>query len=193
MFTKLRVVLATTALGAVALLGIAACDSGTTSSAAGAGTLTAEETALTALGIPTTELGPAGTPTTDPSAAGKRHPKAAARLKIRRALGRDVEHGEVVVQTKDGDKTVDVQRGAVTAINDTTVTVKSADGYTLTWKIGSSIRVIEHRTTVQPKDVTTGAQVGIAGTKDGSTVTATLIVIPNGTPGSKASPAPTAS
>jgi len=38
-----------------------------------------------------------------------------------------VEHGEFTVHTKTGDKVVDVQRGVVTAVNATSVTVKSTD------------------------------------------------------------------
>jgi hypothetical protein len=93
-------------------------------------------------------------------------------------LGQHVEHGEVVVQTKKGDKTVDVQRGTVTAITGSSVTVKSADGFTQTWAFGSPLRVVEHRATVQPSEVKTGIQIGVAGVKNGSTVTANLIVIP---------------
>ena len=93
-------------------------------------------------------------------------------------MGRNVEHGEVVVQTKQGDKTIDVQRGTVTAIDDTSVTVKSADGFTQTWVFGKPLRVIEHRTTIQANAVKVGTEIGVAGAKNGSTVTANLIVIP---------------
>jgi len=92
-------------------------------------------------------------------------------------LGAHVEHGEVVVQTKDGDKTVDIQRGVVTAIDDKSVTVKSTDGFTLTWSFGNPLKVVERRTTVQPNAVKAGATVGVAGTKDGTTTTARLISI----------------
>ena len=61
----------------------------------------------------------------------------------------------------------------------TTFTVKSSDGFSETWTFGSPINVIEHRTTVQPSNVTTGETVGLAGTKSGSNLTATLMVIPN--------------
>jgi hypothetical protein len=84
----------------------------------------------------------------------------------------------VVVRTKDGNRTVVVQRGTVTAITDTSVTVKSTDGFTLTWTYGDKLRVVEHRATVQPKDVAVGAAVGIAGAKDGDKAVARLIVIP---------------
>ena len=88
-------------------------------------------------------------------------------------------HGEVVVQTKEGTRTVVVQRGTVTAITDMSITVKSSDGYTLTWAFGDKLRVVERRTTIQPKDVAVGTTVGVAGAKDGDRNVARLIRIPN--------------
>jgi hypothetical protein len=171
MVRRLHIALATAALGAAALIGVAACGQAAPDS------LSPEATALTALGYPGQDLVPAADPNASPSTARKAHPRARP-LTVRRALRRNVEHGEIVVKTKDGEKTIDVQRGTVTAINSTTVTVKSADGFTLTWTFGKPIHVIEHRTTVQPNNVTTGEQIGVAGTKSGSTVTAQLILIP---------------
>lgn len=182
---KFRIALATAALGAVALLGVAAC-SPLGSSAAD---MSPEASALTALGFNPDEVVPVADPTPTATATGGAQPEASAkpgraghpalrRLTVRRALARNVEHGELVVKTKDGDKTIDVQRGTVTAITSTTVTVKSSDGVTETWTFGSPIHVVEHRTSVQPSNVTTGEQVGVAGTKSGSNLTASLLVIP---------------
>ena len=67
------------------------------------------------------------------------------------AAGPQRLHGEAVVKTKDGGtKTVAVQRGEVTAIDGDSVTVKSTDGFTLTWTFGDELRVVERRTTVRP-------------------------------------------
>ncbi len=188
---KLRLALATAALAAVGLLALTGCQSAVAGASGDTGvtTLTPEQTALTALGFTDEDVvgdNPAadGTPAPSPSASagakanGKGHPRL-KRLAVRRALARNVEHGEIVVDTKDGTKTIDVQRGTVTAITDTTITVKSADGFSLTWTFGTPLHVIEHRTTIQPKDVAVGAKVGVAGAKVGSTTTATLVVIPN--------------
>jgi hypothetical protein len=95
----------------------------------------------------------------------------------RALLRKNTLHAEAVVQTKDGVKTVVAQRGTVTAINDKSVTVKSTDGFTLTWSFGNPLKVVERRTTVQPNAVKAGATVGVAGTKDGTTTTARLISI----------------
>jgi len=178
---KLRIALATATLGAVALLGVAGCGL----QAANAATdMTPEASALTAVGFSTDDVVVSGKLTdptpgdSSPAAPGHGgHHRSA--LRLRRALLRNVEHGEVVVETKDGDKTIDVQRGTVTAISSTTVTVKSTDGFTETWTFGNPIHVIEHRTTVQPSNVTTGETVGVAGTKSGGNLTASLLVIPD--------------
>jgi hypothetical protein len=183
---KLRVALATAALGAVTVLGLAACSP--LAASAAAVDMSPEASALSALGFSPDQVVPAADTSPSPAASGTpakpgasahpggKHP-ALRRLTIRRALAKNVEHGEVVVKTKDGDKTIDVQRGTVTAISSTSITVKSADGFSETWTFGSPIHVIEHRTTVQPSNVTTGATVGLAGTKSGSNLTASLLVI----------------
>jgi len=195
---KLRIALATASLGALTLLAGVACGTGDSDAL-----LSPEASALSSLGFATGDLtlasgedgstaqagdggiAPAGDPAPAASASaggkGGAHQRRWARLTIRRALARNVEHGEVVVDTKQGAKTIDVQRGTVTAITATTITVKSTDGFTLTWTFGSPIHVVEHRTSVQPGEVKTGATVGVAGLRSGDVVTAKLIVIPNPT------------
>ena len=173
---KIRfVVLAAAAV--VGLAGLAACGSPGLAQYPAAppstASLTPEASALTAVGFTSADLAPAADPS--PSASGAAHPRAG---KLRRELGRHVEHGEVVVQTKKGDQTVDVQRGTVTAVTGSSVTVKSADGFTETWAFGSPLRVVKDRAAAQTSDVRTGVTVGVAGIKNGSTVTANLIVIP---------------
>lgn len=94
-------------------------------------------------------------------------------------LRRGTLHGEAVVKTKDGDtRTVVVQRGEVTAIDGDTMTVKSADGFTSTWRFGPELRVVERRNTVQPEQVKVGTTVGVAGAKEGDASVARLIVVP---------------
>jgi hypothetical protein len=189
----------------VAALGLAACGPGgaTATGGSGAGTgqsavdvagdLSTEGQALAALGFQPADIEPAGystEATPDPSAsaspgAHKQRGKPGWRKRNfnRVLLRRNTLHGEVVVQTKDGTKTILVQRGQVTAIDDKTMTVKSTDGFTMTWTFGDPIRVFERRTTVQPKNVAVGTEVGVAGTKDGDTSTAKLVVIPGKMPG----------
>lgn len=101
------------------------------------------------------------------------------RHRARVLLRQNILHGEVVVQTRDGGtKTVAVQRGAVTAIDGDSMTVKSTDGFTMTWTFGDKLRVVERRTTVQSSDIRVGTTVGVAGAKDGDDGVARLIVVP---------------
>ncbi|OMH23894.1 hypothetical protein BKD30_11075 [Tersicoccus phoenicis] len=50
-------------------------------------------------------------------------------------------HGEFVLPQGQGNTTVLVQRGRIAAVSDTSVTVKSADGYTATYALGTSSRL----------------------------------------------------
>jgi hypothetical protein len=175
--------IATVALGVVGTLGLAACGAATAATTS----MSPEATALTALGFTDTDVtaaddgsGDATAPDASPSAkakVGKRHPLL-RRLAIRRDLAKRVQHGEITVSTKNGDKTIEVQRGTITDISDTSVTVKCADGFTMTWKFGDPIHVIEHRTSVQPDNLEAGDVIGVAGIKDGDANVAKLIVVP---------------
>ena len=181
--TRSRMGLAVAVLGLAGLVGLAGCGRlADRAGAAGAsGTVevsadtSAEGVALTSMGFDTGEASrePANAPTATPSPGlgGKRH---ALRVKLRKNL----LHGETVVQTKDGTKTVVVQRGQVTAVTATSVTVKSTDGFTQTWTFGDKFTVVRDRTKLQPSDIKQGAQIGIAGTKAGDTSTARLAVLP---------------
>lgn len=95
-------------------------------------------------------------------------------------LRRGTLHGELVMRTRDGIRTVVVQRGEVTSVDSTTISVKSVDGYTLTWTFGPKLRVIERRATVQPSAVRPGVIVAVAGVKEGDTTVARLILISTG-------------
>jgi hypothetical protein len=144
-----------------------------------AAAISPEAEALTALGYNPDDV----VPSEDPAPAASDGPKVdrpkADRPRLeRRALRKNTLHGEVVVQTKDGTKTVLVQRGEVTAIDDNGITVKSTDGFSLSWSYGDKLRVIERRATVPADDLAVGDQVGVAGTRDGDAASARLIVIP---------------
>jgi hypothetical protein len=185
--TRMRMTrtLGATAVGLLAvtgMLGLTGCARGSTAQPSSAVAAAPEAQMLATMGFDT-GVKPVVEPLAEPTAAPSAGPSArtgAGRktpLRKRLLLRKNTLHGEFVVKTKDGTKTVDVQRGAVTAIDDKTVSVKSIDGFTLTWTFGSPIRVLEHRTTVQPSAVKVGTAIGVAGTKAGSTTTANLIVI----------------
>ncbi|MEV4767837.1 hypothetical protein [Micromonospora humida] len=186
-------VTATSLLAALAL-GVAGCGTaqvaqdGTKAAAVEvAAALGVEGQALAALGLDPVELdllaAPAASTTPSPQAGdkgkrGERVKELRQRRQARVKLGRNGLHGEAVVQTKDGTKTVVVQRGEVTAIDGDSVTVKSTDGFTLTWKLGDQLRVVERRTTVKASDVKVGTRVNVAGARDGDASVARLIVVP---------------
>jgi hypothetical protein len=84
-------------------------------------------------------------------------------------------HGQFVVP-KDGGgyQTVDTQRGSVTAVSATSITVKSSDGFSKTYQVSSDTIVDAHRDGIS--SIKTGQQVAITATASGSTVTASNII-----------------
>jgi hypothetical protein len=180
-------IVATTALLAgVGMLGLTGCgpdQDAAPGAAQGAvevvAAMGAEGQALAALGFDSTDIEPttggesSAGPDQDSTSDGwrKRH-------RARVLLRDNALHGEVVVQAKDGTKTIVVQRGRVTAIDADSMTVTSTDGFTLTWTFGDKLRVVQRRASVQPDQVEVGAEVGVAGAKDGDHGIARLIVIP---------------
>jgi len=169
---------------AAGLLGLAACDRpGADEGTAVADTseLAWDAQALESLGISPDEL-PAAAAVADPTPGSTtkatKNPNHGRRWKRVRFAFRNVLHGEAVVQTDEGTKTVVVQRGEVTAVTSNSVTVKSADGFTLTWAFSDQLRVFERRNQIQPSAVAVGAKVGVSGSKENGNATARLIVIP---------------
>jgi hypothetical protein len=191
---RTSVLAASAALGTAAVLALTACTDGAGPTAVEvAAELSAEGQALAALGLDPDDLGPelarataatdpAPSATPSPGGQGQNQPgdRPHKRRLARVMLRKNMLHGEAVVQTKDGPKSVVVQRGEVTEIDDTTVTVTSADGFTLTWTFGDPLRVLERRQTVQPEDVDVGTQIGVAGGEDGEATVARLIVVTRG-------------
>ncbi len=177
-------------IGSLALLGASACGPADASAIFAS----AEAEALAAMGVqpedivaaePSLDPTPAATdkPATDKATDktkgdGKRLDAWRKRHAAKVALHRNVLHGEAVVQTKEGTITVLVQRGEVTAISADSVTVRSSDGFTQTWKFHEDLRVVEKRATIQPSQVKVGADIALAGPKSGNTPMARLIVIP---------------
>jgi hypothetical protein len=127
--------------------------------------LAAEAQALTAVGYSPDDVVPSAEP---------RDRSERPRVKLRK----NTLHGEIVVQTEEGTKTVLVQRGEVTAIDDSGITVESTDGFSLRWTYGENLRVIERRATVDADALAVGDRVGVAGAKEGDGARARLIVIP---------------
>jgi hypothetical protein len=97
--------------------------------------------------------------------------------KARRLLRKNTLHGEMTVQGEDGVRTIVVQRGTVTATDGKTISVKSSDGFTLTWTAGDKLVVRQDKEKSDASAIKAGAQVGIAGARDGDKVIARLVRI----------------
>jgi hypothetical protein len=83
-------------------------------------------------------------------------------------------HGKIVVPKPGGGfQTVDVQRGAVTAVSSTSITLKSADGFTKTYTVTSSTLVDAQRSGIG--SVKVGNQVVVSAVQSGSGATASSI------------------
>jgi hypothetical protein len=144
-------------IAGTAVLALAGIGGGVAFAAGGdSGTTPVSNASLTASTV-------SGTPGTGATATPKAH-------KVRSLLAR-VEHGEVTLRTKKGDETVDIQRGQVSAVNATTVTVRSADGFTATYTLSSSAKVSSKGKASTIGDVHDGDRVNVLATREGNTLT----------------------
>ena len=176
---RTRIVVGVFLTGAIALIGLTGCGRlGVNNSPAEADVTAApwDAQALQAIGY-TTEDVSLGTADATP-APGAGTDQQERRHKRLRFVFRNALHGEAVVQTDEGTKTVVAQRGTVTAASATSITVKSTDGFTLTWNVTSSTTVIVNRVKAEIGAVTVSTEVGVAGAKDGDTTNARLVVVP---------------
>ncbi|MDG4766668.1 hypothetical protein O7632_21585 [Solwaraspora sp. WMMD406] len=87
-------------------------------------------------------------------------------------------HGEVTVETEDGPRTIVAQRGTVEAVDGTTVTVESADGYLLDWTCADGCRVIDQGDRIGLAELDLDTAVGVAGVRDGEDLVARLVLRP---------------
>ncbi|MFI5491584.1 hypothetical protein [Actinoplanes sp. NPDC051859] len=173
--TRTRIALTMTTLGLTGLLALTGCGAAGSTPAAAPGVaavdVAGEAYALTEVGM---ETGLGDVPTPAASAEKKKDGKRAG---LRQHLRKNTVHGEITVRAKDGDRTIVVQRGTVTAVDATSVTVKSTDGFAQTWVFGDKVRVVQNRKAVKVGDLKIGAEVGVAGAKDGDKAAARLIAI----------------
>jgi hypothetical protein len=88
---------------------------------------------------------------------------------------RGVEHGELTVHTKAGDKVVDVQRGTVTAVDATSVTVKSVDGFSASYTLDPTTKVHKDKKAAAVGDVAVNDRVELQATKTATAATVNRI------------------
>jgi hypothetical protein len=113
---------------------------------------------------------------------GKRaHPLGGPYPGLRRLLAGRVEHGEVTIKGKDNKPVVvDVQRGQVTAVSPTSISLKSEDGFTATYTVSSDTRVRVGGERKAIGDVRVGNNAGLIATKAsaaGSSAAAARLVV----------------
>jgi len=89
-------------------------------------------------------------------------------------LTRRALHGEVTLGGAK-HKVVDFQRGTVSAVSATSITVQSKDGYSATYVVDAKTKVRQAKEQATIGEVKAGDKVRVVGVKDGSTVTATRI------------------
>lgn len=164
---KPAVILAT-ALSTLALAG-----------AVGVGVASADPTPVPGSGpsATTSPSAPATTPATDQGAqkkAGRADKADRAGKKGKRDLARRALHGEVTLGGKQA-KVVDFQRGTVTAVSDSSITVVSKDDFSATYVVDAKTKVRQAKEKAALSDVQTGDKVRVVAVKSGSTLTATKI------------------
>ena len=79
-----------------------------------------------------------------------------------------VEHGEATLRTKTGTELVDVQRGTVTAVTPTSVTVRSQDGFTATYTVTSTSKVRKDKQASTISAVAVNDKVALVAVKQGT-------------------------
>jgi hypothetical protein len=115
--------------------------------------------------------------------------QAGDRAKHRQAIAtaaRRTLHGEFVVRGKGGKYvTADTQRGSVTAVSPTAITVRSADGFAATYAVNGDTRVRKNGAKATIAQVKVGDPALVVATKTSAGKTARGVLI--AAPGSKKS------
>jgi hypothetical protein len=174
-------------VGLVCAVSLAACGAGgaegdSAGPSADLTELSAETEALAQIGF-ATDVAALRAAAPDPSASakvGKRMEDRKLR-RLRQAFGKGTLHAEATVETRDGVRTLVVQRGEVTAVDGDSVTVKSSDGFSLTWSFGENVRIGQRGAPGGKADksaLKAGVTVGVAGQRTGDSTVARLIIIP---------------
>lgn len=90
------------------------------------------------------------------------------------------QHGEAVIEDPGtGDSVIDTfQRGKVTAVSSTSMTVRSDDGTTWTWNLTQDTQVRAAAGDADVSDLETGDEVLVDGVRDGDTRTAQYVADP---------------
>ncbi len=101
------------------------------------------------------------------ASASARPPRPEGRRPGRPGPGGPFIHGEGTVRTPDGFATGFTQRGEVTAVSATSITLKSPDGFTKTYVVTEDTKVRKGRAEATIADVKVGDRAGVRGIKEG--------------------------
>lgn len=127
------------------------------------------------LAVPASAADPSPSPSAtahpDKGHPGKGHP-------FRRARALRGVHGEATVKRKDGFHLATWQRGKITSVSATGLTVRSADGVSWTWTANDKTRVRKDGDKSALKALANGDQVLVAGERSGQTRTARFVRVP---------------
>lgn len=137
------------------------------------GTLAVAGLAVAVTGVATAAPSPA--PSAAAAAPGAAAPEAApeAGKHVRKGL-----HGESVRRAKAGAYvTIGEQRGTLTAASPTSVTLRSADGFERTYAVAGTTKVKVAKADATAADVKSGTKAAVVAVQDGSTWTLRRIAV----------------
>jgi hypothetical protein len=115
---------------------------------------------------------PKPTPTASATPTGKAKPRDEVRK--RRGLLATALHGEVTLAGKQ-HRVVLFQRGPAQKASETSLTVRSADGYTATYVVGTETKVRKNQDKATAADLEADDRIFVVAVKDGSTLKAIRI------------------
>ncbi len=135
--------------------------------------------ALSAVGVGVAVADPSSTPSSSPSAGSSASPSTGPSTGHAQKTGKKQKHqllkrslhAQVTLGGAKHQRVVEVQRGTVTAVTGSTVTVKSVDGFSATYQAGSKTKVRVDKKQSAISAVKVNDRVHVVGVKDGSTVT----------------------
>jgi hypothetical protein len=116
---------------------------------------------------------PTETPTAKPSG---KHQKGERRGFVRRHLLARALHGEVTLAGKK-HQVIAFQRGGVSKVSRTSLTVKSNDGFVDTYALNKDTKVRDNRQKSKVADIDSSDRVLVVATKDDSTLNARRVIV----------------
>jgi hypothetical protein len=122
------------------------------------------------------------------AAVGKHGEKAGSALA---RWGKRLEHADAVIRTKSGPKDVLIQRGQITALDGSSMTVRSADGWSGSWTLTSATHYRADGSKASMSALKVGDRVFVAGPGQGHSGSAQVVLDPGPKPASKAPADPT--